>query len=102
MADANQTGTSRPIPLRLAPREAAGSGGDGRLSAPAAPAKVEVGQEHAWTIVVDLDRCTGCQACVAACWAENNVPINMAEDYESYRPFVWIRVERYWEGEYPN
>ncbi len=102
MADANQTGTSRPIPLRLAPREAAGSGGDGRLSAPAAPAKVEVGQEHAWTIVVDLDRCTGCQACVAACWAENNVPINTAEDYESYRPFVWIRVERYWEGEYPN
>src|SRR5438067_7351673 len=73
-----------------------------RVQPPAEPTKVEPGPTHSWSMVVDLDRCTGCQACVAACWAENNVPINTEEHYTSYRPFVWIRVERYWEGEFPD
>ena len=35
---------------------------------------------HKWTMVVDLDKCTGCQACVVACHAENNVPISSEEE----------------------
>ncbi len=55
-----------------------------------------------WGMVIDLDRCTGCQACVVACQAENNVPINTEEIYHQKRAIEWIRVERYWEGEFPN
>jgi len=55
-----------------------------------------------WGLVVDTDRCTGCQACVVACQAENNLPINESSDFREKRAFEWIRIERYWEGEYPN
>ena len=53
-------------------------------------------------MVVDLDRCTGCQACVVACWSENNIPINTKSFYVEHRAYAWIRVERYWEGKFPN
>jgi len=55
-----------------------------------------------WGMVIDLDRCTGCQACVVSCQAENNIPINTEENFYQRRAIEWIRVERYWEGEYPN
>jgi molybdopterin-containing oxidoreductase family iron-sulfur binding subunit len=53
-------------------------------------------------MVVDLDRCTGCEACVVACKAENNVRIAGEEEAAKGRAIYWIRIERYWEGEYPN
>jgi Fe-S-cluster-containing dehydrogenase component len=53
--------------------------------------------EHKWTMVIDLDRCTGCSACVVACHAENNVPIVDAQQVAAGRGMHWIRVERYWE-----
>ncbi len=55
-----------------------------------------------WTMVVDLDKCTGCGACVVACHAENNVPIVSETEVARGRGQHWIRIERYWEGEYPN
>ncbi|MDA0263558.1 MAG: 4Fe-4S dicluster domain-containing protein [Chloroflexi bacterium] len=58
--------------------------------------------DHKWGMVVDLDRCTGCQACVVACQAENNIPINTKEYFQQRRAYEWIRIERYWEGEFPN
>ncbi len=58
--------------------------------------------EHQWGMVVDLDKCTGCQACVVACQAENNIPINTKDYFLQRRAYEWIRIERYWEGEYPN
>jgi molybdopterin-containing oxidoreductase family iron-sulfur binding subunit len=59
-------------------------------------------RQQAWGMVVDLDRCIGCQACVVACQAENNIPINLEEEFLQHRAKAWIRVERYWEGEFPN
>jgi molybdopterin-containing oxidoreductase family iron-sulfur binding subunit len=55
-----------------------------------------------WAMVVDLDRCTGCEACVVACHAENNIPTVSDDQAARGRAMHWIRVERYWEGEYPE
>ena len=55
-----------------------------------------------WTMAVDLDKCTGCGACVVACHAENNVPVQTAREIERGRAMHWIRIERYWQGEYPD
>jgi Fe-S-cluster-containing dehydrogenase component len=48
-----------------------------------------------WAMVIDLDRCTGCEACVVACNVENNVRISGHEEAALGRSINWIRVERY-------
>ncbi len=53
-------------------------------------------------MVIDLDRCTGCEACVVACGAENNVPVRGPDECAKGRAQSWIRVERYLEGEFPD
>jgi molybdopterin-containing oxidoreductase family iron-sulfur binding subunit len=58
--------------------------------------------ERKWTMVIDLDKCTGCSACVVACHSENNVPIVTEEQVVRGREMHWIHLERYWEGEYPD
>ncbi len=58
--------------------------------------------EHDWTMIIDLDRCTGCQACVVACHAENNIATVGEEEVIRGHAMHWIHIERYWEGEYPH
>ncbi len=61
------------------------------------------GNEHTkWVMVIDLDRCTGCNACVTACSMENNVAFAGEEENAYGRGMHWIRLVRYWEGEYPE
>jgi Fe-S-cluster-containing dehydrogenase component len=55
-----------------------------------------------WGMVIDLDLCTGCEACVVACHAENNIRIAGDIQAEKGRSVNWIRVERYFEGEFPD
>jgi molybdopterin-containing oxidoreductase family iron-sulfur binding subunit len=55
-----------------------------------------------WGMVIDLDRCTGCEACVVACHAENNIPLSTPESAAKARAIHWIRIDRYYEGEFPD
>src|SRR6267154_5314935 len=57
---------------------------------------------HKWGMAVDLDRCTGCEACVTACRTENNIRIAGPEQSAKGRAIAWIRVERYYEGDFPD
>jgi molybdopterin-containing oxidoreductase family iron-sulfur binding subunit len=54
---------------------------------------------YRFAMAIDLNTCTGCGACQAACYAENNNSIVGPDQIRLGRTMSWIRLSRYWEGE---
>lgn len=55
-----------------------------------------------WGMVIDLDKCTGCEACVVACMQENNVPFAEPDEAAKGRVIHWMELLQIEEGEYPH
>ncbi|HUV76857.1 MAG TPA: molybdopterin dinucleotide binding domain-containing protein [Desulfobacterales bacterium] len=54
---------------------------------------------YRWGMTVDLDKCIGCGACAAACYAENNIGVVGVKRIVEGREMAWLRVERYQDPE---
>ena len=57
---------------------------------------------HHWTMVIDMNSCTGCSACTVSCNVENNIPIVGKAEVLNRRDMLWLRIDRYYSSDAPK
>ncbi len=55
--------------------------------------------ENKWAMSIDMNSCTGCNACIVSCYAENNIAVVGKQQVRIGRNMQWLRIDTYFEGD---